>query len=127
MQAKLRTVDATAQVSDVSKAGRLQIVMSAGRQINVVADEKLTNPNFLATWATYTPTAMYDLSDPNNFNEIIRAEPTPFASSYLSQLTQLQPFNTVFLHSSMSAYDGWTPSEGLASSREFPSKNSTVS
>ena len=51
MQAKLRTVDATAQVSYVSKMGRLQVVKSAGRQIKVIADEELTNPNFLATWA----------------------------------------------------------------------------
>ena len=30
MQAKLRTVDATAQVSYISKTGKLQVVMSAG-------------------------------------------------------------------------------------------------
>jgi hypothetical protein len=106
MQAKLRTVDATAQVTYISQTGRIQIVMSTGRQIKVISDEELTDPIFSNTWASYTPTAMYDVFDPKSFNEIIRAEPTPFASSYLSHLIQLQLVNTVFLHSSMSTFDG---------------------
>ena len=47
-----------------------------------------------------------DTNDPKSFNEVIRAEPAPLASSYLSQLIQVQPFNTVYLHSSMTTYDG---------------------
>ena len=55
MQSKLRTVDATAQVTYASKTGRVQIVMSAGHQIKVISDEDLTNPRFLAAWAAYNP------------------------------------------------------------------------
>ena len=57
MQATLRTVDQAAQVSYASKTGRVQVVMGAGRQNKVVSDEELTNAAFLATWATYSPTA----------------------------------------------------------------------
>jgi hypothetical protein len=106
MQAQIRIVDNTAQATYTSKTGRISIVMGAGFELKVVSDEELTNPAFQATWANYTPTAFYDLHDPMSFNEIIRAQPTPFASSYLSHLVQLQPFNTLFLHSSMSTYDG---------------------
>ena len=55
MQSKLRAVDATAQVTYANKTGRIQIVMSAGHQIKAISDEELTNPNFQAAWATYTP------------------------------------------------------------------------
>ena len=106
MQSKLRTVDATAQVTYANKTGRIQIVMSAGHQIKVIPDEELTNPNFQAAWAAYTPTATYDINDPKSLNEVIRAQPAPMASSYLSQLIQTQPFHTVYLHFSMSTYDG---------------------
>ena len=106
MQTKLRTVDSTAQVAYTSRTGIISIVMGAGYEIKVISDEELTNPGFLATWAAYTPTAMYDISDPRSFNEIIRAEPAPFASSYHTQLIQLQPFNTLYLHSSLTTYDG---------------------
>ena len=70
MQTKLRTVDATAQVSCTSRTGRISIVMGAGYEITVISDEGLTNPSFLATWAAYTPTAMYNLNDPRSFNEM---------------------------------------------------------
>jgi hypothetical protein len=106
MQAKLRTVDNTATASYASKTGRISVVMGAGYELKVVSDEELTNPAFQTAWNAYTPTTPYDLHDPRSFNEIIRAQPTPFASSYLSQLVQLQPFNTLYLHSSLTTYDG---------------------
>jgi len=106
MQTKPRAVDSTAQISYTSRTGRLSIAMGAGYEIKVFADEELTNPAFLAAWAAYTPMALYDVNDPRSFNEIIRAQPTPFASSYLSHLIQLQPFNTLYLHSSLTTYDG---------------------
>ena len=79
--------------------------MGAG-ELKVVSDEELTNPTFRTAWAAYTPTAPYDMHDPKSLNEIIRAQPTPFASSYLSELVQLQPFSTLYLHSSLTTYDG---------------------
>ena len=81
MQAKLRTVDQAAQVSYVIRNFRLQIVMGAGRQIKVVSDAELTNGAFLATWAAYTPTAVYDPDNPRSMNEVIRAQPVPMAPS----------------------------------------------
>ena len=39
-------------------------------------------------------------------NEVIRAQPVPMASSYLSELIQTQPFNVLYLHSSLTTYDG---------------------
>ena len=38
-------------------------------------------------------------------NEVIRAQPSPMASSYLSELIQTQPFNVVYLHSWLTTYD----------------------
>ena len=54
----------------------------------------------------YNPTAFYDPQSPRSINEIIRAQPSPMASSYLSQLIQTQPFNVVYLHSSLTTFDG---------------------
>jgi len=106
MQAKLWTVEATAQVSYTTKTGRVTILMSAGRDIKVVSDEELTSPAWLATWTAYSPTAFYDMNDPKSFNEVLRAEPHPFSGSYISQLIQVQPFHTLYLHSSMTTFDG---------------------
>jgi hypothetical protein len=106
MQAKIRTVDNTAQVTYASKTGRISVIMAAGYELKVVSDEELTNPTFQAVWNAYTPTTPYQQHDPRSLNEIIRAQPTPFASSYLSQLVQLQPFNVLYLHSSLTTFDG---------------------
>ena len=92
MQAKLRTVDSSAQVSYASKTGRIQVVMSSGLQIKVISDEELTKPAFLAEWGVYNPTAFYGPENPRSINEVIPAQPSPMASSYLSQLIQTQPF-----------------------------------
>ena len=46
------------------------------------------------------------MDDPRSVNEVLRAQPTPMASSYLSQRIQTQPFNVVYLHSSLTTYDG---------------------
>ena len=106
MRAKLRTIDATAQVSYTSKTGHISIVMSPGHDFKVVSDEGLTSPAWKAAWDTFTPSAPYDINDPKSFNEIIRAEPHHFSSSYISQLIQVQPFNTVYFHSSLATFDG---------------------
>ena len=37
---------------------------------------------------------------------MLRAQPTPAASSYLSELIQMQPFNVLYLHSSLTTFDG---------------------
>ena len=46
MQAKLRTVDGTAQATYASRTGRISIVMGTGYELKVASDEELTNPAF---------------------------------------------------------------------------------
>ena len=46
MQAKLRTVDNTAQATYASKTGRIAVIMGTGYELKVVSDEELTNPAF---------------------------------------------------------------------------------
>ena len=80
--------------------------MSSGREIKMISDEELTDAAFRATWVAYSPTIDYDMDNPRSMNEVIRAQPTPTASSYLSQLIQTQPLNVVYLHSSLTTFDG---------------------
>jgi hypothetical protein len=41
-----------------------------------------------------------------SIGEVLRAQPMPAAYSYLSELIQLQPFNVLYLHSSLTTFDG---------------------
>jgi len=84
MQSKLRTIDPTAQVSYVSKTSRISILLSPGRDTKVVSHEEPTSPSWRAIWNTFLPTTPYDINDPRSFNEVIRAEPHQFSSSYIS-------------------------------------------
>ena len=106
MQLRLRTIDAGATVTYVSKTGRIQIVMSGGRTIKVWSDQELTTPHNRNIWLSRTPTYHYTLENPMSIGEVLRAQPTPAASSYLSELIQLQPFNVLYLHSSLTTFDG---------------------
>ena len=56
MQNRLRSVDAGALVTYVSKTGKIQIVMSAGRTIEVWSDQELTTPRLRDFWLLKSPT-----------------------------------------------------------------------
>ena len=101
--------------------------MSAGREFKVVSDDEHTSPAWKAAWNAFTPSAPYSTVDPQSFNEVIRAEPHPFSSSYISQLIQVQPFHTVYLHSSMTTFDGIDTIGRWGASRASPSRRPTAS
>jgi len=102
MQLRLRTVDAGAVVSYVSKTGRIQIVMSGGRTIKVWSDQELTDSSLRNFWLSFP----YDINNPGSIGEVLRAQPTDAATSYLSELIQAQPFSAVYLRSSLTTFDG---------------------
>ena len=106
MQTRLRSIDGAAQVTYISKTGRIQINMSGGRTIKVWSDQELTNPSDRAFWLLKSPTFHYDINNPNSIGEVLRATPRPPANAYLSELIQLQPYNVLYLYSSLTTFDG---------------------
>jgi len=59
----------------------------------------------LNVWQTYTPTEVYDRNDPKSVNEVLKTQPADFETAFLSDLVQLQPFHTLYLHSKLTTYD----------------------
>ena len=79
--------------------------MSSGYQIKIIADQELTNPGFLTVWQSYTPTALYDINDPKSVNEVLKTQVKNFDTAVITELIQLQPFHTLYLHSNLTTYD----------------------
>ena len=102
---KIKQVDSAAQVSYIKSQGRLQIVMSSGFQIKIISDEELSNPTFRAAWQTYTPTTEYDINDPRSVNEVLKTQVRGLDTAVITELIQLQPFHTTYLHSNLTTYD----------------------
>jgi len=102
---KIKHVDSGSQVAYIKSQGRLQIVMSSAYQINIVSDEELSSPTFRTLRQTYAPTAEYNIDDPRSVNEVLKTQLRGFDTAVITELTQLQPFHTTYLHSNLTTYD----------------------
>jgi hypothetical protein len=101
----LRLVDPNVVVSFIKSQGRLQIIMSSGHALKILSDEELANPTFKSQWQTYNPNGDYDINDPRSCNEVLKTTIKPLDVAFTSELLQLQPFHTCYLHSNLTTFD----------------------
>ena len=93
------------QVSYIKNLGKLRIIMSPGFSIKIISDEELIDPNFQTFWRSLTPTEPYDQNDPRSVNEVLKVQRGELNPVFTSELIQLQPFHTLYLHSNLTTYD----------------------
>ena len=79
--------------------------MSVAYQTKIISDEELSNPTFRTAWQTYTPTAEYNTDDPKSINEVLKTQARGFDTAVITELIQLQPFHTTYLHSNLTTFD----------------------
>ena len=51
------------------------------------------------------PTVSYNTDDPKSVNEVLKTQVKNFDTAVVTELVQLQPFHTLYLHSNLTTYD----------------------
>jgi len=91
--------DAACQISYNKSVGKIRIFMSLGINIKIVADSELTDPALQTLWNSFTHHEEYDRNNIRSVNEVFKVQKMELSPLYISELLQLNPFHTLYLHS----------------------------